>query len=204
MHSRREGFTMSTQPLWIPRVRMARQRRGLLGCLAPAIGGVVVGILLALGAIVVLGPQPHAPPPPTPASAAPAHATLTLDDAFLSRLSADGLRQANLPFTTSNVRVTIHPNDQIAIVADATAGLLTRQLDVSGSLGLAGGRLRLHVTQAAIGGLALPAPFDAALESALNAQLATLNDLFQFGGTSYAITSVATREGLLTLGLAPH
>lgn len=194
---------MTTQSLWRARISAARESRGLLGCLAPAIGGLIVGILLTLGALVALAPQPHVPPPSVAASAAPAHATLTLDDTFLSQLSADGLRQANLPFTTSNVRVAIHPHDQIAISADATAVLLTRQLAVTGILGVDGGRLRLHVTQAAIGGLALPAAFDAALESALNAQLASLNDLFQYGGTRYVITSLATREGQLTLGLAP-
>ncbi len=176
----------------------------MLGCLAPAIGGVVVGILLTLGALVVLAPQPHAPARPAASSAGPAHVTLTLDDAFLSQLSADGLRQAALPFTLSNVRVAIHPANQIAITADATAGLLTRRLAVAATLSAEGGQLRLRVTQAAVGGLSLPAPLDAALETALNAKLASLNDLLQFGGTSYAITSVTTQEGLLTLGLAPQ
>lgn len=194
---------MSTQPLWTNHARAGGSNRRLLGCLAPAVGGLIVGILLALGALVVLAPQPRAAVPHAPASTAPGHATLTLDDAFLSQLSADALRQAGLPFALSNVRVAIHPANQIAIAADATAGPLTRQLAITGILSVDGGRVRLHVTQAAVGGLSLPAPLDAALESALNARLATLNGLLQFGGTSYAITSVTTEEGQLTLGLAP-
>lgn len=194
---------MTTQPLWISRVSIAREHRGLRGCLAPAVGGLIVGILLTLVVLVGLTPQPRTAAPRAPASVAAADATLTLDEAFLTQLSADALRQTTLPFTLSNVRVAIHPGNQIAIFANATAGLLTRQLAIVGTLSVDRGRLRLHVAQATIGGLALPAPFDAALESALNAKLASLNDLFQLGGTSYAITSVGTQEGLLTLGLAP-
>lgn len=161
----------------------------------------LVGILLVFTALVILAPQPRAPA--SPPSVVPAHATLTLDDAFLSQLGAEALRGAALPFAISNVRVAIHPANQIAVFADATAGLFTRQLTVTGTLAAVDGRLRLSVTQASVGGLALPAALDAVLESALNARLATLNDLFQFGGTSYAITSVTTQEGQLTLGLAP-
>lgn len=192
-----------TVPLWTQRVLEARRGRGALGCLAPAIGGVVVGILLALIALAVLGPQPRAATSPPATSSAPAHATLTLDDAFLTQISADALHQARLPFTIANTRVAIHPDDQIAISADATIGPLTRQLAVTGTLAAVDGRVQVHVTQAEVGGLGLPAALDAALESALNAKLATLNDLFQFGGTSYAITSLTTQEGQLTLGLAP-
>lgn len=164
----------------------------------------VVGILLAFAALVVLAPQSPAPTPsPAVTSFAPAHATITLDDAFLSQVGVDALSGAALPFVVSNVRVAMHPANQIAIVADATAGPLSRQLAVSGTLAAVGGRLRLSVTRAAAGGLTLPAALDAALESDLNARLATLNDLFQFGRTSYAITSVTTREGQLTLGFAP-
>ena len=162
----------------------------------------LAGILLAFTALVILGPQPPAPSPSTP-GVVPAHAAITVDDAFLSQLGAEALNGAALPFAISNVRVAIHPANQIAIYADATAGLLTRQLTVTGTLAAVNGRLRLSVTRASIGGLALPAALDAVLESALNARLATLNDLFQFGGTSYAITSVTTQEGQLTLGLAP-
>lgn len=192
-----------TEPLWIQHAKMeARQRPLLVGCLIPAAGGVVVGVLLAFTALVMLGQQPRVPPPAS-TSVAPVHATLTLDNAFLSQLGSDALRGAALPFTITNVHVAIHPGNQIAIAADATAGLFTRELAVAGTLTATDGRLRLHVTQAAVGGLALPAALDAALESALNARLAALNDLFQLGGTRYAITSVATQEGLLTLGLAP-
>lgn len=192
-----------TKPLWLRRAKTeARQRPLLVGCLIPAAGGVVVGVLLAFTALVILGPQPQAPTSAT-TSVVPAHATITLDDAFLSQLDAEALTGAALPFAISSVRVAIHPANQIAIYADATAGLFTRQLTVTGTLTAVDGRLRLSVTQASVGGLALPAALDAALESALNARLAALNDLFQFGGTSYAITSVTTQEGKLTLGLAP-
>lgn len=192
-----------TQPLWLRRAKNeARQRPLLVGCVLPVACGLVVGVLLAFTALVILGPQPRAPTPAT-TSVAPVHATITLDDAFLSQLGSDALHGAALPFTITNVRVAIHPANQFAVFADATAGPLTRQLTLTGTLAAVDGRLRLRVTQAAVGGLALPAALDAALESALNARLATLNELFQFGGTSYAITSVTTREGQLTLGLAP-
>ena len=189
-----------TEPLWSPYATTETRQRRLLGCLAPAIGGVLVGILLALVALVILAPQPRVARQP---GAAPAHATLTLDDAFLSQLSGDALRGAALPFTLSNVRVAIHPDNQIALVADAITGPLNRQLAMTGTLVADSGQLHIHVTQASVGGLTLPAALDTVLGSALNARLATLNDQFQVGGTRYAITSVTTQEGQLTLGLAP-
>lgn len=195
-----------TESPWIQPAREARRGRRLLGCLVPtAAAGVLVGIVLALVALVVLAPPPRSAPPPLVALP-PAHATLTLDDAFLSQLSADALRQAALPFALGNVRVAIHPGNQIAIAADAAdaaVGPLTRELAVAGILTTADGGLHLHVTQAAVGGLALPAALDGVLESALNARLAALNDLLRLGSTRYAITSVTTQEGLLTLRLAP-
>lgn len=189
---------LRTQHTWGPQRGDGRR---LLGCLAPAIAGVLVGIVLALIALVALAPPPRGAPPPS--TSIPAHATITLDNAFLSQLSADALRQTTLPFALANVRAAIHPGNQIAIAADATAGPFTRELAAAGTLTVADGRLHLHVTQASVGGLALPAALNGALESTLNARLAALNDLLQLGGTSYAITSVTTQEGLLTLGLAP-
>jgi hypothetical protein len=183
---------------WMPNTREARRRGPLVGYIVAAIAGVLMGILLTVGLLIALAPQPRIA---APAQTTPAHATVTLDNAFLTALAAAALQQVQAPFAISNVRVAVHPGNQLVITADATSGLLTRQLTMAGTLESDNGRLHLAVTQTQIGGLPLPGPLNLLLESALNARLATLDNLLQFGGAHYAVTTVTSQEGKLTLGL---
>ncbi|MFI5272115.1 MAG: LmeA family phospholipid-binding protein [Ktedonobacterales bacterium] len=167
---------------------------------APTLSGVVAGIVLTVLALVLLAPGPYVAPVAPPPAGVPG-ATLTLDDAFLTRTVAAGLSTSQLPFTITHLRVHILPQAQITLAGDASFGPLTRPLTATCALDLRDGNLHATVTQVTVGGLTLPAPLDTALEAALNSQLASVQDGLQTSGARVRIVQITTQPGQLTLRL---
>ncbi len=167
-----------------------------------AILGFVVGIVFTLLALVLLAPAPaqlERTPPGGPGI------TVTIDDASLAQVIADGLAQANVPFHTANIQSRILPGNMVDIAGDATVSVFAPQhLSARGQLTVLDGHLSMHITRGSIGGLMLPAPIVSALENALNRQFVQLGGMLILGGNRYVVKGVTTTGGLLTLTLGNH
>jgi hypothetical protein len=165
-------------------------------------GGFALGIIVTLLALILLAPAP------AQKISAPSGSTgivVTIDNASLSHVIADGLAQANVPFHTSNIQARIHPGNMVDITGDATLPVLgTRRLEATGQLTVLDGHLSMHITRGSIGSLDLPAPVISAIESALDNEFVQLGGMLILGGNRYVVRGVDTTEGLLTLTLGNH
>lgn len=161
--------------------------------------GVVFGIALTLLVLIWLAPQAaplHAPP------ANSSDITISLNDANLAAVISDSLTQANLPFSVSNVRAHIQPNDIVTISANADVPLLpTRDLSATARVTVVNGDLSLKIEKGTIGGLNLPSPIVNTIENALNRKFVTLGGLLILGHTQYDVSGVTTSENSLVLSV---
>jgi hypothetical protein len=167
-----------------------------------AVVGFTVGMVFTLLALILLAPAPPQTVSPPPLSSG---ITVSIDDASLSQVITDGLTQADVPFHVSNIQARILPGEIVYISGDASVSILgPQQLAVTGQLTVLDGRLSMHITRAAIGALALPAPVVSAIEKSLNEQFVQLGGLLVLGGNRYVVTGISTTNGLLTLSLGNH
>ena len=181
----------------------ARGRRGVSGPLW-GLGGLICGALLTVLALVVFAPGRTSVIGAAGTVGGSGTATVSVDDVLLSRLCADGIAQAQLPFTATNVQAHIQPGDLVTIAGDVELfGGLTRPLAVTLRIEAANGQPTVQVTEARVGSLPLPRVVTGLLEDALNQQLAGLGNGLALGGTRYVLTGVETSVGRLVMTFAP-
>ena len=129
-------------------------RSGGLPRVAWAVGGCLVGIVGTVLALVLLAPAPAQTEPIPPVGSGIA---VSIDDASLARVIADGLAQAHVPIHTSNIQVRILPGNQVDISGDAAVYPFPAQrLSATGQVAAVDGRLHMHLTRASVGALNLP------------------------------------------------
>jgi hypothetical protein len=161
--------------------------------------GLIVGVALTLFILVWLAPQP------TPVSSPPANSSdirISMNDANLAAVVSDSLTQAHLPFAVSNVRAHIQADNIVAISANADVPLLpTRLLSATAHVAVVDGNLSLHIDKGTIGGLNLPSPVVATIESALNQKFVTLGGLLVLGHSRYDVSGVTTSDNSLVLSV---
>lgn len=161
--------------------------------------GVIFGIALTLLVLIWLAPQPAALKAPDANSS---DITISLDDANLAAVVSDSLTQAKLPFSVSNVRAHILPNDIVTISANADVPILpTRQLTATARVTVVNGNLSLKIEKGTIGGLDLPSPVVSTIENALNQKFVTLGGFLVLGHTKYDVSGVTTAENSLVLSV---
>lgn len=161
--------------------------------------GIIFGIALTLLVLIWLAPQPA---PLNAPRANSSDITISLNDANLAAVVSDSLTQANLPFSVSNVRAHILPNDIVRISANADVPLLpTRDLSATARVTVINGNLSLKIEKGTIGGLDLPSPLVDTIENALNQKFVTLGGLLILGHTKYDVSGVTTAENSLVLSV---
>ena len=162
--------------------------------------GLVLGVALTLLAQVLLAPQPAVVRP----TSGQQDVAITVDDALLTKLAAAGIAHAGLPFAVTNVQAHVLLGNVVTISGDVPAlGLCgPRHLAASAQVVPNAGRLALHITDASVGNLGLPAVVTTVLEAALDDRLAALTDTFTVLGTHYQVVGAQSSPGALTLLLA--
>jgi hypothetical protein len=179
------------------------RRRGCiwLAAILGAVGGALLSAAVTIGMLVFAGPRPS----PLPVASGSGSVTLTVDDAFI----ATALRQAlanGLPgYSIANVRAHCVPGDRILLGADA-AGPFAISAPVYMNLQpvASQGYFTVHVLDARVGGLTLPAAADAQIEQAANNQLRSLGSAALAGPSQYVVTGVTTTTGHATVTLGPQ
>ena len=132
--------------------------------------------------------------------------TLTVDDAFIATALRQALGNTVPGYSLANVRAHCVPGNRIQVAADATGPF---GISVPAFMNLqpvaSQGHLTIHVLEARIGGLTLPAAVDAQIEQAANSQLRSLGSASLSGPPQYVVTGVTTTTGhaTVTLGSQP-
>lgn len=179
--------------------RRARLPGGCLGANLLVALGVVLGILVALGWMAFAAPRVA----PVAVGSASGGASVTVDDAFLSAAMRTGLSGAQLPVAVSDTRAHCLAGDRITVASTAGVGPLAAPLTITVQPVAQRGQLAMHVLSASVGSVPLPTDADAALEGAINAQLAaTIGRILP--GTDYVVRGVRTAPGQLILVLGPR
>ncbi len=164
--------------------------------------GLLLGIVLTLAGLVLFAPQPSTTPPAT--ATEPYDAAITVGDTFLTSALSDGIAQAQLPVTLTNVHAHVETGNQLQVSGDMSGlpiffGAGPRRLTAELTLSVDSGQLQAHINRASIGGLDLPRPITAALESAINQKLSATAESLAGGNASYAVVGVTSTTGRLTL-----
>ena len=133
---------------------------------------------------------------PSPGSG---NVSISIDDAFIAHQAARGIARVSLPFTLSNVRAHIADGNLVSISGDAQTPAGASQLAVTTRLSVANGHLVSQLTDAEVGALPLPGPLTAALDTAINSQLASAIDRLMPAGSGLSLTGLRTNSGHLTL-----
>ncbi len=178
---------------------LAEHRRTLL----VGVGGMLAGVIVTCLFLALLAPQPEAVTPT--GSSGGADATATLDDTYLGDLIAESLAQAALPFGVQHVAAHAKAGNEIDVSGDLTGvptlpGQPARRMTARLQLSAVNGALHAHIESIDFGGLGLPGLATATLESQINAHL-RFPALMQAGGHRYAVTSVTTKDGSVTMTL---
>lgn len=162
--------------------------------------GLLIGIVATLVVLLLLAPEAPALVASPPATS---DVAITLDDAALSNLTAEGLAQANLPFSVTNIHDSILPNDVVQITGDVPilGGITTRRLSATARLAVEQGHLVLHVSNATVGGFTLPAVVTKAIEAAFDARSASVTNSLNIDSTSYVVSGISSANGKLTIRL---
>jgi len=198
---RGQSAAMEAERAGVPMGRWAG-RASVAGRAVWALVGCLVGIVGTVLALVLLAPAPAQTEPTPPVASG---IVVSIDDATLAQVIADGLAQANTPFHTSNIQVSILLGNLVDISGDATYSIVPAQrLSVTGQVSAQDGHLHMHLIRASIGGLNLPAPLVGVLEQSINNQLVRLGGMLVLGGTRYVVTGVSTSDGILSLTLGAH
>lgn len=176
---------------------VARMRKPRPDHLLWGTGGLLAGLLLAFLIAVWLAPQPVTSPPVAQDAG---DVTITMNDTFLTSLVVEGVAQANFPFKVTNICAHIEPGSTVFVRGDAP--LLQRELTATGHLSAENGVLVMHITQATIGGLNLPAVLLRSFEQQFNKEAAKISSNLQVGGATYRVASVSSTSGRISVSLA--
>lgn len=179
------------------------RRPGTRRAVAWGLSGFALGAIFVLVMLLLFGPQPE----PVQSQSPPGSSAIsvTINDTFLTQAVAEGIKEAHLPIGLTNVHAHILPNDKITLSGNSVGlgGLLPNHLAATGQLYVAGGRLRVNITQASIGGIPLPGALTSALQNSINAQLVPQETSFFPTTTPYNVTGVSSRSGALTITFNP-
>ena len=171
-------------------VRSLAPRPALWGCGGLIVGAVIGAIVLAL-AIFAFGPRPEAASPGVGSQYG--NLSINMDDAYLTRQVSAAVTQANLPIQVSNVQAEILPDEQVKISGDTTGSFpIGAHLEAEAQLRIVNGQLALHIINAQIGGLPLPASVASALEKPMNEKLQEVSAYLL--PTGYHITAISSSE----------
>lgn len=192
-------------PAAVGRARSTRTSRHAAlpgGCLGAALLvalGIVAGIVVALVWMAFASPRVA----PVPIGAAPGGATVTVDDAFLSAAIRTALAGAQLPITITNARAQCLAGDRINITGTAGIGPLAAPLTITAQPVAVDGRLAMRVLSASVGAAPLPTDADAAIESAIDTQIAaTVGRVLP--DTGYVVRAARTTPGHLIVVVGPR
>ena len=171
-------------------VRALAPRTALWGC-GGLIAGGIIGALLLLLALVAFAPRPE---PASPGVGSQyGNLSINMDDAYLTRQVSAAVTQANLPIKLSNVQAEILPSEQVKISADTTNAFpLGAHLEAIAQLRIVNGELALHIINAQVGGLPLPAQLSSALERPINEKMQQVSAYLLPQG--YHITAISSSE----------
>ena len=171
-------------------VRSLAPRPALWGCGGLVVGAVIGAVVLAL-ALFAFGPRPEAASPGVGSQYG--NLSINMDDAYLTRQVSAAVSQANLPIKLSNVQAEILPDEQVKISGDTTGSFpIGAHLEAVAQLRIVNGQLALHIINAQIGGLPLPASLASALEKPMNAKLQQVSAYLLPAG--YQITAISSSE----------
>jgi hypothetical protein len=159
------------------------------------IGGFVIGVLATIVLLALLAPRGAALAPSTGTG----NVSISIDDAFIAHQAARGFALVALPFSLSNVRAHIAAGNTVSISGDAQTPAGASQLAATTRLSVANGHLVSQLTDAEVGALPLPAPLTAALDAAINGQLASATDQLMPTGSGLSLSGIRTSDGHLTL-----
>jgi hypothetical protein len=164
------------------------------------LGGLALGVVFTLLALVVLTPQRDFA---APASTGGGDLTITMDDAYLTSAVRTSLSHAKLPVTVSHVRAHALAGNMVEIGGDVTLlpGLPPRPMTARMALNVVDHKVAVTMLSSTLGGLQMPSPVLDGMQKALNAQLGA--SISQLGGSPahYRIDGVQTTDGSLTLQL---
>lgn len=185
----------------LPETREKWLRKAPLATIGKLAAGLVLGVFLTVAVLVLWGPTPKSAVATTVPSGA--DITISVSDAFLSRTAGTAISHAQLPVAIDNVQAHTGPGNQLTFSgqADALFGFVQRPLAATSQLSADNGHLALHITNASVGGMPLPAPATGALEAAINGQLANATQQLTAGNSHLAVTGVTTSGGKVTLTL---
>lgn len=171
-------------------VRALAPRTAIWGCGGLIVGG-IIGALLMLLALVAFAPRPE---PASPGVGSQyGNLSINMDDAYLTRQVSAAVTQANLPIKLSNVQAEILPSEQVEISADTTNAFpLGAHLEAIAQLRIVNGQLALHIINAQVGGLPLPAQLSSALERPINEKMQQVSAYLLPQG--YHITAISSNE----------
>jgi hypothetical protein len=173
-------------------------RKPPLGTIGKMAAGLVLGVILTVAVLVLWAPTPQ---PLAAAAPTGSDITISVSDAYLSRTAGLAISHAQLPVTIGNVQAHTEPGNQLTFSgqADALFGFVQRPLAATSQLTAEHGHLALHITNATVGGLPLPAPVTGLLESAVNTQLANVTNQLTSGNSHLVVTGVATGGSQVTI-----
>lgn len=171
-------------------VRSLEPRAALWGCGGLVVGAIIGAVVLAL-ALFAFGPRLE---PASPGVGGQyGNLSINMDDAYLTRQVSAAVTQANLPISLSNVQTEILPGEQVKISADTTGSFpVGAHLEAVAQLRIANGQLALHISDARIGGLPLPASLASALERPMNEKMQEVSAYLLPPG--YHITAISSSE----------
>ena len=163
-------------------------RWALWGCGGLAVGALVGGLVVLL-ALFAFGPRPEPASPGVGGQAG--NLSINMDDAYLTRQVSAAVTQANLPIHLSNVEAEILPGEQVKISGDTTNSFpIGAHLEAVAQLRIVNGQLALHIINAQVGGLPLPAQLASALERPMNEKLQQVSAYLLPPG--YHITAISS------------
>src|SRR3989304_3988662 len=160
--------------------------------------GLIMGILV--GAVAVLAVQSLATSPVHSSARSTAQGQadmeITLHKEYLTRMIAQELEQANLPFTLQTLSVEPRGADQLAVTGQIEMSPFRIPATIWVQPTAVNGQLKMNITRTDFGSIPVPIDLDSRLGDTLNSEIASIQS-----SIPYRITSVrVSDQGLVLLG----
>ncbi|MDP8924798.1 MAG: hypothetical protein M3O34_18245 [Chloroflexota bacterium] len=157
----------------------------------------VLGMLLGAALLATFQASGSLPPPPIgdPAAELDSDVIVSIRESYLNRVIAERPTDPAAGGSLQNLKVDLEPGRRLSFVGDVPVMNQRFQANVSCTLGVVDGRIRVTVETVRVGTLALPTGLGDMLAEPLNAELARLvaDDQFRIVDVATATDRVIVR-----------